>query len=298
MTAIRPCRGFTLIELLVVIAIIGILVALLLPAVQQAREAARRTQCRNHLKQVALALHNYQSSHLVFPMGSGRMGPSSCGGAWGFQMHLMPYLDADSAYYLVNFENPNCCQEIITLQQSVPPKADPASYVYEFLTCPSDPNVQRRLQHGTPGACPCGNLYPASYMGVAGSVESISPCFSITAGNGVLFSLSSTSLKDVTDGSAHTLLVGERGIPQDLIWGWVLCGGEECEHYVSTQRGLSPGASASWMTGIVQRFWSWHPGGAHFTMVDGSVHFLSYSIDVSTYKSLSTRAGEELAGPF
>lgn len=296
MTAHR--RGFTLIELLVVIAVIAVLVALLLPAVQQAREAARRSQCRNNLKQVALSLQNYESAHTTFPMGSSKPGTASCGGAWGFQIHLMPYLEATTAYDTVDFESQNCCHEIIGLQNAVPAKPDPASFVYEFLTCPSDPNVKRRLQNGTPGACPCGNLYPASYLGVAGDRESAAPCSAIYNGNGILYSQSSVRPKDVTDGTSNTFIIGERGIPQDLIWGWVLCGGQECEQYISTHRGLSPGQSASWMTGIVERFWSWHPGGVHFAMADGSVQFLSYNADVRTVKALSTRAGDELAGQY
>jgi len=294
--ALRRTSGFTLIELLVVIAIIAVLIALLLPAVQQAREAARRSQCRNNLKQIALAMHSYQSSQSVFPMGSSR--PTTTAGSWGYQMHLMPYLEQESAYYTVNFDNPDCCLEIRALQVATPPQPDPASFIYRFLVCPSDYNGGILLQHGSPGAYLCGDLYPGSYMGVAGDTQAAVSCSQIRNGNGMLFSLSSTRPASVTDGMSNTMLVGERGIPSDRVWGWVLCGGQECEQYISTDRGFSPGMSAAWTTGVAQRFWSWHDGGGHFALADGSVRMLNYSIDTKLYKALSTRNGGEELGDY
>ncbi len=288
-------RGFTLIELLVVIAIIAVLVALLLPAVQSAREAARRSQCKNNMKQVGLALHNYHGAHESFPMGNQR---TQAGGGWGYAMHLMPFLDQEQAYYQVDFENPDCCLEIIRLQFANPPLPDPASYVFEFFICPSDPNGRQRLNHLSPGAYPCGNLYPGSYLGVSGDNPAASACGSNKNGNGMLYTLSSTRMRDVMDGTSNTLFIGERGIPQDRVWGWLLCGGEECEQYIATDRGLAPGANAPWTTGIAERFWSWHNGGAHFTLVDGSVRFLSNSMDLKLLKGISTRAGDEDGGEF
>src|SRR5262245_3008809 len=94
----RRQRGFTLIELLVVIAIIAILIALLLPAVQQAREAARRTQCKNHLKQIGLAAHNYHDAFLVFPLGNGAA-------LFGWKVFTLPYLEQNALYNAINFVN-------------------------------------------------------------------------------------------------------------------------------------------------------------------------------------------------
>ena len=102
-------HGFTLIELLVVIAVIGILVSLLLPAVQQARAAARRTQCKNKLKQIGLAIHNYHDVHKTFPMGSTS---DQLPGAWGMMAQLLPYLEMSNTYNLIDFEEFGCCAAV------------------------------------------------------------------------------------------------------------------------------------------------------------------------------------------
>lgn len=286
-------RGFTLVELLVVIAVIGILVALLLPAVQQARAAARRSQCQNNLKQIGLALHNYHDMHLTFPMGSGVQGV----GAWGMMTFLMPQLDQSAVYNTINFENTDCCAEIRMLQginPPGPPQPDPSSQNFAVLNCPSDPNAGILLLDGAPCAFQCGNLYAGSYLGVAGS-NSGGGCGGIPSGNGTFFDISSTQIADITDGTSHTLIVGERGIPSDRVWGWHICGGTECEQYLSTAGGFAPMTDGPGCANPprVTQFWSWHDQGGHFLAGDGSVHFLSYNIDTQSYKQLSTRAGNE-----
>ena len=290
-------NAFTLVELLVVIAIIGILIALLLPAVQAAREAARRMQCRNNLKQIGLALHTYHDAHRVFPMGSET---ASGQGYWGYAVFILPQLELGNVLDTVDFRNPDCCAYIRALQGISPPgpaQPDPTSQAFPVLICPSDPHGHEKLKDGTPDAQPCGDLYPSDYLGVAGDTEAGGGCGNLLDGNGMLYSLSAVRLADVKDGTSNTLMVGERGIPQDLIWGWTICGGSACEQYVSTERGLSPGADAPHTSGIIERFWSWHPGGTHFVLGDGSVQFLSYNIDLATYNALSTRAGGEVVNP-
>ena len=291
MSRSRRQSGFTLIELLVVIAIIAILIALLLPAVQQAREAARRSQCQNHLKQLGLALHNYHDQHSVFPMGSSR----DTAGSWGFTAQMLPQLDQANAYATADFNSPDCCLTIRAAQVATPPRAEPSSQPKELLVCPSDPNGNRLLIHGSPNAYPCGNLYPGCYLGVSGDTEYGS---GTAAGNGMLFTRSSTRFRDFLDGTSQTMMTGERGIPNDLVWGWVICGATEYEQYISTSRGLSPGKNAPYTAGIVERFWSWHPGGAYFLFGDGRVQFLSYNMDFTTYKQLSTRAGSEVVSNY
>jgi len=222
-------------------------------------------------------------------------------GYWGYAMFILPQLERANACNSVDFKNPDCCAEIRALQgiaPSGPAREDPTSGVFSVLVCPSDPNGERRLNDGDPNAYLCGNLYPSNYLGVSGDTEAGGGCGNILNGNGMIYSLSAVRLTDALDGTSHTLLVGERGIPQDLVWGWTICGGSACDQYISTSRGLSPGADAPYTTGIIERFWSWHVEGAQFVMADASVQFLSYNIDLATYKALSTRKGGEVIGEF
>lgn len=294
----RQRFGFTLIELLVVIAVIAILIALLLPAVQQAREAARRSQCKNNLKQYGLALHNYHDTHQVLPPGSLR----GTGLAWGFVVHLLPFLDQANVYGIIDFEQTDCAQYI--LDQQAAGSADPSSILLPIVTCPSDPNSGIQLLSGPTGPTPdsynTGRLYPSDYLGVSGSKESSSLCpfNGILDGDGTLYTKSRTRFGDVTDGLSSTLLVGERGIPSDWGWGWPICGGTECEQYISTERGLTPPDLPPDTNQAITTFWSWHTGGTHFLMGDGAVRFLSTSIDYPTLLSLSTRSGGEVVGEF
>lgn len=292
--------GFTLLELLVVIAIIGLLLALLLPAVQAAREAARRMRCVNNLKQVTLAIHNYESSHRSFPPGSFYTAPHQF--SLGFTAYALPFLEQGAQYESIDFSHPHCGQQIRQLQAAGQP--DPTSKPVDSLICPSDPRGGQSLLSGPNGPLPnsgnCGLLYPGNYMGMAGSNDpdiggTFNGCGGMPDGNGMLFSLSRTRFRDVTDGTTQTVLMGERGIPFDLGWGWPICGGHECEHYVSSTMGLLRGNhKPSEYFLHVQHLWSWHPGGVHVALVDGSCRFLSYDVDYGTYTALTTRSGHEV----
>ncbi|MCI0359770.1 MAG: DUF1559 domain-containing protein [Planctomycetaceae bacterium] len=274
------------------IAIIGILIAVMLPAVQWARESARAARCKNNLKQIGLALQNYHDVHERFPMGSSR----DSNGSWGFLLFLMPQLDNVNAYRSVKFDIPDCCREIMLLQSASPPKPDPASTLFSVLVCSSDPNSNRQHTSGGSVSLPCGKLYPGSYLGVSGNED-----FSgggTTSGNGILYSLSNTRMGDIVDGASNTMIVGERGIPNDLVWGWVICGGTECDQYLAAAQPPVPARNAPWTDPISQGFWSWHAGGAHFVLADGSVRFINTSIDQTTYRALGTRAGREVIHNF
>jgi prepilin-type N-terminal cleavage/methylation domain-containing protein/prepilin-type processing-associated H-X9-DG protein len=288
-------RAFTLIELLVVIAIIGVLIALLLPAVQQARESARKTQCQNHLKQIGLALHNYHDQYQTFPMGSVR---NIGAGTWGLMTQIMPQLDLTTAYNLVNYNTLDCCAYNRSRQVATPKLQDAGSIPYTVFMCPSDPNSNKLLPHASPNAYPCGELYPGNYLGVSGDTEGTPVCVGTTRGNGTFYTLSSVRTRDIKDGTSQTMVVGERGLPSDRVWGWVICGGNECEQYLSTARGLSQGKDAPYTAGIVERFWGWHPGGTHFLFGDGRVQTLNFNIDFATYKRLSTRDLGEVVGNY
>lgn len=289
----RDSGAFTLVELLVVIAIIAILVGLLLPAVQAAREASRRTQCANRIRQLGLALHNYQAARRKFPSGS-RL---TDGLSWGFTLQIMPFFEEGQLYGTVEVGDTDCGAAIRALQDTNQP--DPTSTLVPILVCPSDFNSGQSLMSGPRGPLPtsgnAGLLYPGNYLGVAGDTESPTwcPANGIEDGNGILFSNSKMSFKQITDGTSKTFMLGERGIPRDLGWGWPVCGGSECEHYTTAERGLSAGSNTRTGSGILQRFWSWHSGGAFFANADGSVPFVSYDVDQIFFKARSTRAGRE-----
>lgn len=292
--------GFTLIELLVVIAVIGILIALLLPAVQSAREAARRSQCQNNMKQIGVALHNYEESNRCFPMGSYVQTFS-----WGSLASLLPYMEQQAIFKGIDFKPTDCCAWTKLMQTTG--KAEPSSVRIPAYTCPSDPSSGKSLLSGPTGPLPasadCGRLYPGNYLGVSGDTGIGFPAcyFSITAttkGTGMMFTRSSTRLSQVLDGTSQTLFFGERGLPNDLGWGWVMCGGSECEQYLSTQFGLVGPHDQPTNSVTVSDYWSWHPGGVYFLMVDGSVRFLNLTTSFQTLKALSTKSAKDIAGEF
>lgn len=298
----RQIRGFTLIELLVVIAIIAVLIALLLPAVQQARETARRSQCLNNMKQIGLAMHGYHDVNRTFPMGS----TTITAGAWGYAMFILPYMDQSNSYNTIQFNGTNCCTQILAQQNSTPPKPHPMSQAYSILQCPSDILAGKiHISGPAAGSLTCGNLFPGNYLGICGDKPSAtsSICSGVSAttnpaGNGTLFSLSRVRISDILDGTSQTLMVGERGLPSDLVWGWVICGGHECEQYIAADKGIGMPSNAPYTSGNIYYFWSQHPGGANFLLADGSVRFLSRNMDLASYKKLATRAGSDVVGGF
>ncbi len=211
-------RGFTLIELLVVIAIIAVLIALLLPAVQQAREAARRTQCKNNLKQMGLAMHNYHDTYNGFPNGN----IASQAGGWGISWYIriLPYVDQAPVYNKINFSGTHpgwsCCGDA-TGQAN----GDAIRGVrFAFTVCPSSPINDLRDSGGGPTEHP-------QYFGIMGATDGdgfTNPAgrkalccgccgnqaaTGLVTSGGMLVPLSNKNLKDVTDGATNQLLVGE-----------------------------------------------------------------------------------------
>ena len=298
--------GFTLIELLVVIAVIGILIGLLLPAVQSARAAARRMSCSNNSKQFALALHNYHAAFQAFPSGSTLSSPE--GYSWGMVSKVLPFMEQSAGYESIDFSQGHCGEHVKDLQARG--GNDPSSHPIAMLMCPSDPNSGRSLLSGPNGPLPnsgdCGLLHPINYLGNAGSLDvdvgntfqacgGIPDGVGIDDGNGMFYNESAKAFRDILDGTSMTILFGERTMPQDLGWGWPICGGNECEHYITTKMGLMNGNDdpAEYYLHL-QHYWSHHEGGCHLTYADGSVRFVSYSMDYNIYLDSSTRAGHEV----
>ena len=270
-------KGLTLFELLAVITIIGMLVGLLLPAVQVAREMGRRTTCQNNLRQYGIALQAYHDDFGKFPVGNVR------NQWWGFQAKLLPYLEARDIYRLCNFSFPGTCFEACSPRQT---KNSPCTMILPQGKCPDDPLAGKiyhdnRLGNGDYG---CG-----SYLGVMGT--------SPTADNGILLydaANSGISISKITDGTSHTIIMGERGA-SNAFWGWPYCGGGDgtgCgDNLMSTRLRLSPGVPDG---NHDQHFWSYHPNMALFIRADGSAGPISYDVAFKVFQALSTRAGGEI----
>jgi prepilin-type N-terminal cleavage/methylation domain-containing protein/prepilin-type processing-associated H-X9-DG protein len=309
-------RGFTLIELLVVIAVMGGLVALLLPAVQAAREATRRAQCSNNLRQIGLALHNYAQIHGPLPPGYvSNWDPLflvETGPGWGWASMILPQLEQGPIYNQINFavKLPDPTQATI---RTVPI----ASYLCPSDNMPTTWTASAGLVKVTGGGIlelvfPICDVAGSNYVGVYGVGEPG------VAGDGVFFRNTSVGLSNITDGLSQTLAVGERSIQLikgrgQATWVGAVPRAEfwSCDALASgdpdavgpcvkedgsgmtlghTGEGHGPGDPFS----DVNQFTSRHGRGAHFLFCDGHVKYLNSSIDYNTYKALSTRAYAEV----
>ena len=260
-------RGFTLLELLVVIAIIGLLVALLLPAIQMARESARRTQCRNHLKQLALALHTYHDTHNILPNGvfSGvadpLLGYDTDGYGWGTM--LLPALEQAPLFNSIKPERPG----IFQVQGC---RAGLESAALPVFRCPSS-----ILPPVSPGGEDAGfntNCGASDYKGSQG--EDADGLFAKEADRGPI------RFRNVTDGLSQTFAFGESSWYERPVHFpiWVGAAGHDESTLAKTERNAPLN-----MRGDDDAFLSLHSGGAHFAMADGTVRFISENIDIELY---------------
>jgi prepilin-type N-terminal cleavage/methylation domain-containing protein/prepilin-type processing-associated H-X9-DG protein len=270
-------RGFTLIELLVVIAIIAILIALLLPAVQQAREAARRTQCKNNLMQLGIAMHTYEMAFEMLPPGTVNLTGPIRNIEEGYHMswlvQILPATEQAGLFGNINFN------ESVYAQANAGPRA---MAVVSFL-CPSD----NRQSGGV-----------SSYAGCFGGDD-----VAIDMGNnGLLFLNSGVGYQEIRDGASNTILAGEKILPAGLKdLGWM-------SGTMATLRNTGVAINTGWDIGgprtirngsmaplpapsdtATSGFSSQHTGGAQFVFADGSVRFLSENIDLKTYSHLGNR---------
>lgn len=316
----RKRFGFTLVELLVVIAIIGILIALLLPAVQSAREAARRTQCTNNLKQIGLGLLNYESTNGVLPPGQKKDCTNCDKHAWSF--FFLPYIEETVVHDQIDF----------TLSFAHSENLEATSSKISSYLCPSAGQIQPRRSDegfivdldGDPGE----GLACIDYLGVSGpdrlAKDATSDCErfkDLFPGSpegrqlGVLLGLKSypsarltpekMPLRKITDGTTHTICVVEctgRGVEEEEgqfkpIGAWA--NGSNTGHLFLSPNEAGPGYSDGLRT---NEEWAWvneeifsdHPGGTNALFCDGSVHFVTDSISRDMVYALSTRANEEV----
>lgn len=288
----RP-KGFTLVELLVVIAIIGILVALILPAVQAAREAARRTSCFNNLKQIALATHHYHDTFHTFPPGWIGVDPNTNQpwvegvGGWGWAMHLLPFLEQSN------------------LQAQIRPMA-PIVDVYHApvriaplaaFRCKSDPGIATfGLGDENNPSTVLTTLATGNYVGVFGTTE-LEDCEGLPPGvqcmgNGAFWHMQGARMADFVDGTSSTLIIGERSSRVGYsTWTGVVPGGEEAFARILGVADHSPNSQGVHL----DDFTSEHPAGTNFALADGSVRLILETIDMTVYQALATRAGREVA---
>lgn len=289
----RP--GFTLIELLVVIAIVGVLASLTLAAVQRARESATRLKCQNNVKQLALALHQYHDAYRALPAGHRSLLNRDLMPYTGWLVSILPYVEQPTLY-----QQTRAAYLRMPLPWFDPPHTGIKAVVPTYI-CPSDDRVIHPQLSGRSQRL----VAFTSYLGVNGR--------DLNAKDGVLFQDSRFALTDITDGTANTLMVGERPPSADLQLGWWYAGigtrltGSGDMHLGVREPNLRPIVSGSPCgPGVYPfraasgfddacgqfHFWSPHPGGANFALCDASVRFLAYAAD-PRMPALASRAGGE-----
>ena len=288
MTSRHP-KAFTLVELLVVIAIIGILIALLLPAVQAAREAARRVQCTSNLMQVGIALANYEAAYEMLPPGSvnasGPIKNKAAGYHISWLVQLLPYIEEGNTFRHIDFsvgayDKKNAAVRAIGL---------------DVLICPSG----KLWSRGEVGS----TSYAACHHDVEAPID--------VSNNGVMFLNSHVRAKDVSDGTSHTIYVGEKIVDDQNDLGWMSGTSATLRNTGTPINGTNPptygwnrndaesGETAAVRAGIdpllfVGGYGSYHPSGANFLFGDGRVAFMSEMIAAPVYQQLGHRADGKL----
>jgi prepilin-type N-terminal cleavage/methylation domain-containing protein/prepilin-type processing-associated H-X9-DG protein len=302
----RPIRrdAFTLVELLVAITIMGILIAILLPAVQAARDTARRTKCANNLKQIGLALMHYHGQSRSLPSGYATGVTSAgveTGPGWGWLVMAMPYLEESSL------------RNMLDIRQPIESTANKArTQLVSGLLCPANEisrptwAAERRDASGNPMSLICRVAFCA-YVGMYGSTDET------PAGDGLFFRNSRVRFQDITDGTSQTIAAGERAyVLGDGTWVGAVTGAsmfpDAYDHTVAvphlkpssamvlSHAGLGNGPNSP--TSEINQFYSLHGAGVNYVFADGHVAYLPANIDYPVYRGMSTRAGGEGSGSY
>lgn len=302
-------RGFTLIELLVVMAIIAVLIALLLPAVQQAREAARRTQCKNNLKQMGLAMHNYHDSHKLFP-------PSSTSG-FGRGVWMYPglgptdpniHLHSWASLILPQIEQSNLQRDIDYNVSSLDPaNRTAAGQIIATYICPTFSGKTRSEASQYVTGVGFNNFAIRNYVAM-GAINVLGLSGAVPP-EGMLYPASTTGMRDVTDGTTTTFMLVETREEKASVWLDGTTASVASRWFDVTQFPTFAGQTIAlnhedyfiteYLYGpnnTIDSKWgpsSQHAKGAHHMMADGSVHFISDQTDTAVYDSLVTREGSE-----
>jgi prepilin-type N-terminal cleavage/methylation domain-containing protein/prepilin-type processing-associated H-X9-DG protein len=316
-SSVRLRYGFTLIELLVVIAIIAVLIALLLPAVQQAREAARMTQCRNNLKQLGLAFHNYHDTYLSFTPG----GLPVSGYRMGWVPRVFPFLEQDNRNTRMETFAASPMMTIMPWRFETAPH-NGSDYVFTdavpALACPSSPLGNKSPDIDAFACCPfIVDQSALHYRGIGGSIDADFVDGSNTTRSyttsGVIYPGSKTRMGDIVDGTSNTLLLGEisdsQGWPigsrtgwggiNPWTWGYYYYGDGVGYLMIDHKYIQWPvGYKGAFLTNATPLKSAHAGGGANVLLGDGSVRFVTESIDLDILKFLATRKGGEVIGEF
>lgn len=312
--------GFTLIELLVVIAIIAVLIALLLPAVQQAREAARRSQCKNNLKQIGLAMHNYAETHKVLPPGWIQMkdDPHYAGAGsarsnkghllahtngniecWGWAAFLLPFIDQNAIYQQTIGSG-----RLLDAGQESGPNGLAHTIIPDYL-CPSDVGLKIRTTVDVSFLKTAKSNYAGnfSHRTVPNATNN---AIDVLDGNpdyvtGLFWCASDVRLRDITDGLSNTILVGEAAYEfNGEVWSakaWAGCksgAGSQCLDDILAGGRHSINTSSTVVDSRRESFHSHHSGGAQFVMGDGSVRFISENVEFKFDGTMNVSAADSL----
>lgn len=295
--------AFTLVELLVVIAIIGVLVALLLPAVQAAREAARRTQCSNNLRQLGLAVHNYHDAFLYLPPSIESFGstmPAGSRSGKGWIVSILPQLEQLPLYrqFELGFNGDMASGQGI----SSPQCRDAMKTKLKTLQCPSDPDCNKTSTAQFQVAYEAART---NYKGVIGDTRmggatsihqgTMPDCHNTRGCNGVFYrnnAVDRLKLASITDGTSQTFFIGEDVMAENNHSAAYYSNGDYASCHAPLNYFPKPRTPNSWWNVI--SFRSLHPNGANFTMADASVRFIPQSIDYTMYRAISTKDGGEV----